>query len=248
MPAIHRFYVPDACRSGQAVELPRGEAHQLAHVLRLRPGAAVRVFDGRGREFAARVAAVGRSSATVRTDDPLTPAREPAVRLSLALAILKGRTTGTVIRDATMLGVAAIRPLQTERSRSAPDGSQAAVGRWQAIAVSSAKQCGRAVIPEVAPIVPFMQFVAESGGGDQRILLVEPAVGAARAGIRVLAGRPAPSTATIVVGPEGGWTDTEVDAATAAGFTPLTLGARTLRADAAPAAAIAVLQHVWGDL
>ena len=170
------------------------------------------------------------------------------MRLRLALAILKGRATDTVVRDATMLGVAAIQPLQTARSRPAPEGAPSAVERWRAIAVSSAKQCGRAVVPEIAPAASFMQFVAAPGAGELRILLVEPALPAPHESIRVLAGRAAPAAATIVVGPEGGWTDGEVDAAAAAGFMPLTLGARTLRADAAPAAAIAVLLHVWGDL
>ena len=250
---IPRFYAPDAARSGQTVELPRGEAHQLAHVLRLGRGAAVRVFDGRGREFSARVETVGRSAATVHTLEPQAPAREPAVRLRLALAILKGRATDTVVRDATMLGVAAVQPLQTARSRPAPEGAPAAVERWRAIAVSSAKQCGRAVVPEIAPAASFLQFARLSHqpsatAGELRILLVEPALPAPHESIRVLAGRAAPAAATIAVGPEGGWTDGELDAAAAAGFTPLTLGARTLRADAAPAAAIAVLQHVWGDL
>ena len=244
----HRFYAPDAGRSGLTVDLPRGEAHQLAHVLRLRGGAAIRVFDGRGREFTARVETVGRTAVTVRTLEPHAPAREPAVRLNLALALLKGRATDTVVRDATMLGVAAIQPLQTARSRAAPEGAQAAVERWRAIAVSSAKQCGRAVVPEIAPSAPFTSFAAASDAAQLRILLVEPAAAAAHSSIRVLAGRAAPAAATIVVGPEGGWTDDEVDTAAAAGFLPLTLGVRTLRADAAPAAAIAVLQHVWGDL
>lgn len=246
--AIHRFFTPDAGRSGQTVDLPRGEAHQLAHVLRLRRGAPVRVFDGRGREFSARVETVGRSAVTVHTLEPHAPAREPAVRMRLALAILKGRATDTVVRDATMLGVTAIQPLQTARSRPAPEGAPAAVERWRAIAVSSAKQCGRAVVPEIAPAASFTRFAAAPDAGELRILLVEPVLPAPHESIRVLAGRAAPAAATIVVGPEGGWTDGEVDAAAAAGFMPLTLGARTLRADAAPAAAIAVLQHVWGDL
>ena len=243
-----RFYAPDACRSGVTIDLPRGEGRQLAHVLRLRRGAPVRVFDGRGREFSARVETVGRSAATVHTLEPHAPPPEPAVRLLLALAMLKGRATDTVVRDATMLGAAAIQPLQTARSRPAPEGAPAAVERWRAIAVASAKQCGRAVVPEIAPIAPFTQFAAAAGGGGLRILLVEPALSAPRESIRVLAGRAAPPAATIAVGPEGGWTAGEVDAAAAAGFMPLSLGARTLRADAAPAAAIAVLQHVWGDL
>ena len=246
--SVHRFYAPDAVRSGQVVDLPRGEAHQLVHVLRIGSGAAVRVFDGRGREFAARVDTAGRTAVTIRTLEPLKPPPEPGVRLTLALALLKGRATDTVIRDATMLGAAVIQPLTTAHSRSAPEAAGAAVERWRSIAVSSAKQCGRAVVPAVEPIAPIAAFAAGGGAAALRILLVEPAVRKPHASIRVLAGRAAPADATIAVGPEGGWTDAEVDAAAAAGFELLTLGARTLRADAAPAAAIAVLQHVWGDL
>ena len=246
--SVHRFYAPDAARSGQTVNLPRGEAHQLVHVLRLRGGAALRVFDGHGHEFSARVATAERSSATIHTIEPLTPPPEPAVRLTLALALLKGRATDTVVRDATMLGACSIQPLTTVRSRSAPEASAAAVERWRSIAISSAKQCGRAVVPAIEPIAPFAGFAAAGGAAALRILLVEPAARKPHASIRVLAGRAAPADAAIAVGPEGGWTDAEVDAAAAAGFELLTLGARTLRADAAPAAAIAVLQHVWGDL
>ena len=244
----HRFYAPDAAGSGLTVDLPRLEAHQLVHVLRLRRGAAVRVFDGRGHEFAARVVAARRAAATLRTLEPLEPAPEPAVRLTLAPAILKGRATDAVVRDATMLGAAAIQPLWTARSRAAPEAAGAAVERWRSIAVSSAKQCGRAVVPTIAPIVPFAAFTASAGAAALRILLVEPAVRKPRASLRAASGRAAPPDATIAVGPEGGWTDAEVDTAAAAGFELLALGARTLRADAAPAAAIVVLQHVWGDL
>ena len=246
--SVHRFYAPEACRSDQTVDLPRGEAHQLVHVLRLRSGAAVRVFDGSGHEFAARVVTAGRSAVTVHTLEPRTPAAEPAVRLTLALALLKGRAADAVVRDATMLGAATIQPLTTARSRAAPEAAGTLVERWRSIAVSSAKQCGRAVVPAIEPIVPFAGFATAAGAAALRILLVEPAARRPHASVRVLADRAAPAAAAIAVGPEGGWTDEEVDRAASAGFELLTLGARTLRADAAPAAAIAVLQHVWGDL
>ena len=243
----HRFYAPDAARSGLTVTLPLGEAHQLVHVLRLRSGAAVHVFDGRGHEFAARVETARRSEATVHTIEPRMPPREPAVRLTLALALLKGRATDTVIRDATMLGAAAIQPLTTARSRSAPEAVEAAVDRWRSIAVSSAKQCGRAVVPAIEPTAPLAEFTTAATAA-LRILLVEPAARKPHASVRALAGRGAPTAAAIAVGPEGGWTDAEVEMAASAGFQLLTLGGRTLRADAAPAAAITVLQYVWGDL
>lgn len=242
----HRFYAPGASRIDQTVALPPGEARQLRRVLRLGRDATVRAFDGRGREFVARVQAADRAGVVIRTLEAVEPASEPAVRLELALAMLKGRAAGAVVRDATMLGVAAIQPLTTARTLggAGPDG---AVDRWRAIAVASAKQCRRAVVPTVRPAIPFTQLVARRPPG-LALMLVEPAAAGPHAGIRAVAERPAPACATIAVGPEGGWTQAEVEAAGGAGFLLLTLGARTLRADAAPAAALAVLQYVWGDL
>ena len=247
--AAHRFYAPNASGIGQTVTLPPGEAHQLRHVLRLRRDATVRAFDGRGREFLARVQAVERGGVALRTVEAVEAAREPAVELELALAVLKGRTTAAVVRDATMLGASAIQPIVTARSHagSTAAGLERAVGRWQAIAVASAKQCRRAVVPAVRPPLAFAQLVARGAGG-LGIMLVEPAVAAPHASIRTVADRLPPARATIAVGPEGGWTDAEVEAAAAAGFRLLTLGSRTLRADAAPAAALAILQYVWGEL
>ena len=245
----HRFYAPGASRIDQTVALPPGEARQLRRVLRLGRDATVRAFDGRGREFVARVQAADRAGVVIRTLEAVEPAREPAVRLEIALAMLKGRAAGAVVRDATMLGVAAIQPLTTARTLGAQGaaGADGAVDRWRAIAVASAKQCRRAVVPTVRPAIPFAQLVARRPPG-LALMLVEPAAAGPHAGIRAVAERPAPACATIAVGPEGGWTQAEVEAAGGAGFLPLTLGARTLRAEAAPAAALAVLQYVWGDL
>ncbi len=245
----HRFYAPDASGIGQTVALPPGEAHHLRHVLRLRRDATVHAFDGRGREFVARVQAADRRGVSIRTVEAVQPVREPAVDLELALAILKGRTTDTVVRDATLLGVRAIQPIITARSHpgSTATSLERAVGRWQAVAVASARQCRRAVVPAVKPPIRFAGLLARERGG-LGVMLVEPAVTAPHAGIRTLADQPPPALATIAVGPEGGWTAAEVDAAVAADFRLLTLGSRTLPAAAAPAAALAILQYVWGEL
>ena len=246
---VHRFYAPDAARAGLVLRLPTGEAHQLRSVLRLRPGAATIVFDGHGHEFDARVNAIDRDGVTVRTVEPREPVREPAVRLTLAQAILKGRGLDTVVRDATMLGAAVIQPIMTTRSQVLPTttGGDRIVNRWQAIAVASAKQCRRAVVPAVRPAMPYTQLLDQTTD-HLRILLVEPVSKTPHESLPVLADRPPPDKATIAVGPEGGWTNTEVNAAAASGFTLLTLGSRTLRADAVPVAVISVLQFVWGDL
>ena len=231
------------------VALPSEERRHLARVLRLGVGATVQVFDGHGHEYAARVERADRTSVTVRTLDSVTPVREPRVGLTLAQALLKGRKLDTVVRDATMLGVSAIQPILSEHTEVPPAATARddAADRWQRIAVASAKQCGRAVVPRVHTPTTLERFVSETREG-RRILLVEPTGAVQQDGLQMLVNQPAPDRATIMIGPEGGWADAEIAKATAGGFEPLTLGSRTLRADAAPIAALAVLQFVWGDL
>ena len=246
--SIPRVYVPEAGQADLVLELTDGEARHLTRVLRLQGGAPVRVFDGRGHEFAARIESTDRV-VTVRTLEALAPAPEPHVRLTLAQALLKGRAVDAVVRNATMLGATAIQPVLTDRANVSAGAAMRGgiVERWHKIAVSSAKQCRRAVVPDVRPPVRFEQFLADTTT-SLRVLLIEPRADAKRSDLAALADRPAPDSATLAIGPEGGWTQAEIDAATNQGFTTLTLGARTLRADAAPVAAISVLQFVWGDL
>ena len=244
-----RFYAPDARAASQQVALPVEEARHLTQVLRLGAGAELRVFDGAGREFEARIDAADRAKVILTTGAPVTPAAESRVRLTLGLGLLKRRKIDDVIRDATMLGVAAITPLVTTRAEGVTPGGgrRAPVTRWRQIAVASSKQCGRAVVPEVSEPVTFDTFVGHAPDErERRILLVEPGAGIGR-GLRAIADAPTPDRATLAIGPEGGWTDDEMTTAVDAGFAPHTLGPRTPRADAAPLVAIAVLEFLWND-
>ena len=250
---VHRFYVPALPARDGLVPLPPDEARHLTRVLRLRPGAAIQVFDGRGWEQRAEVVDAAAGRVTVRLGAAVAAAREPGVAVTLAVAILKGRKLDNIVRDATMLGVRSIQPLVTERTEHpAARESTRAVERWRKIAVASAKQSGRAVVPDVRGAVPFTAFIdTRPRVDDRRILLIEPAAAAGDerpSSLHALAPYPPPASAAIAVGPEGGWTAEETARAAASGFERLTLGVRTLRADAAPVAALTVLQFVWGDL
>jgi 16S rRNA (uracil1498-N3)-methyltransferase len=247
-----RFHAPLARTPGSTIDLPANEARHLARVLRLRAGARIAVFDGHGLEFLAEVVDVTRRGVRVILLEPREPVPEPRVRLTLIQAVLKGEHMDAVVRDAVMLGVAAIQPVTTARSQvpAAVLRRGAGLARWERIAVSSAKQCRRAVVPPVAPARSLEEVIDTSPpAGTARVLLVEPA--AAIASVREPAdlgkGGP-PDAAELAIGPEGGWTSGEIDRAIAGGFEPITLGRRTLRADAVPVAAVAVLQFIWGDL
>lgn len=230
------------------MQLPEDESAHATRVLRLEAGAQVRVFDGEGREWRAQIAEVAKARVSVTLQEAVVPAREPRVPLTLAVAMLKGDKMDEVVRDAVMLGVAAIQPLFTERTEVSPSVVKRGhrVERWQRIAVASCKQCGRAVVPLVRPPQELAAWLAQPPQGA-RLFFAEPE---ASAGVpaRLVHDLPVPSSAELVVGPEGGWTDAEVEAARAAGAELVSLGPITLRADAVALVALTALRTVWRDL
>jgi 16S rRNA (uracil1498-N3)-methyltransferase len=235
---MHRCYVPDPI--GDTVIVPADEAHHLVRVLRLDVGADLVVFDGRGHEWDARVESASRQSVAVRLIAPRVPVAEPPVAVTLAVGWLKGDQIHGVVRDATALGVAAVQlfvsshvavPERAWRDRS--------IERWRRVAIAAAKQCGRAVVPEIREVVRYTEML--DGSDAPLFVCVEPARGQAST-------PPAarPDRATLVVGPEGGWSTAELDEARARGALLLGLGPRTLRAEIAPTVALATLWTRWG--
>ena len=245
---MHRFFAPSLDPGDETVLLPRDEGEHLTRVLRLGVGDSVSVFDGRGREFVARIASAVRRDVRVQLMSRVEPAAEPAVPLTLVQAVLKGDKMDDVVRDAVMLGVVAIQPIVTKRTETtvATLLKAARVDRWRRVALASVKQSRRAVLPDVRVPLTLDSFLEEPPTA-LRMMLVEPG-GASADSVSALAGSMPPSDAAMLVGPEGGWTEQELAAAQTKGVRLLTLGHRTLRADAVPIAAISVLQFVWGDL
>jgi 16S rRNA (uracil1498-N3)-methyltransferase len=246
---VPRFYAP-ALRSGsQTIELPGEEAEHLTRVLRLGVGATVQVFNGQGLEWHARVAHAARRDVRLEIESPVDAAPEPRVRLTLAQAVVKGDKMDGIIRDAVMLGVAAIQPLLTART-DVPEAAFASgtrVDRWRRIVISSVKQCGRAVVPDLAAPEPIDACLRRDYDG-LRLMMVEPGAASDAVTGEALRSWSQPRSAQVLVGPEGGWAPDEVSLAQAAGYRLITLGTRTLRADAAALITLGVLQHLWGDL
>lgn len=228
------------------MELPEDEAAHLTRVLRLTVGDAVRVFNGRGEEWDARIETIVKHRVAVRLQSGVAITPEPRLNLTLAVAVLKGDKMDAVIRDVVMLGATAIVPLvttRTEVSRAAIERS-GRVARWQRIAVASAKQCGRAVVPEVQAVVTFDACI---GRAAYAVMLVEPAATVAAVSLRALKA-PAQGALTLFVGPEGGWTSEEVQQARESGAMLLRLGAQTLRADAVPIVGLTAVRVQLEDL
>ena len=242
---LPRFLAESIDPDGLHARLAEDEARHLSQVLRLGAGDEIAVFDGAGREFRGRIVRVAREGAEVLLTEEVLASPEPAVRLTLAQAALKGEKMDDVVRDATMMGVAAIEPLVSEHT-VAHLRPGAAPERWRRIAIASAKQCRRAVVPLIGSGTAFADWLAQDAA-QVKLMLVEPSASVEGHPLSTI-GDSRPGSASLIVGPEGGWSAAEISAAVGAGCVPITMGHRTLRADAVPIVAIGLLQFVWGDL
>lgn len=240
--SVPRFYVPEAA-PGAKVALPEHTAHHAREVLRLRPGADVRVFDGQGAEFEATLDEVSRRVVSARLG-PLVPVRpESPLHLVLAVAPLRGDRMELVIQKATELGASEIWPVVTVRTdaaaRPALRGSRDR--RWDRVAAGAAEQCGRATLPRLESTVKLEDLLARPFAGTRAFLLET-------GGAPPLAGFERPPALLLLVGPPGGLAPAEVERLGAAGYLPASLGPRILRSETAAVAAVALAQALWGDL
>jgi 16S rRNA (uracil1498-N3)-methyltransferase len=243
---VHRFFAPDLNAGDETVVLPRGEAEHLTRVLRIGIGDTVSVFDGRGREFLARVIGARHRNVRVQLVSRVDAAEEWGVSLTLAQAVLKGDKMDDVVRDAVMLGANAVQPLVTKRSETTVAAllKGARVDRWRRVVLASAKQSGRAVLPEVRTPLTVENYLEEPAAA-LRLMLVEPSADEKPEPISALRGAPVPGDVGVMVGPEGGWTGEERALARNHGVRLLTLGPRTLRDEAVGLSALSVLQFLW---
>jgi 16S rRNA (uracil1498-N3)-methyltransferase len=260
MPAdadLPRFFVPGEFPSaegtpesrpspfivGQEVTLPTGEAHHAAHVLRLREGAAVEVFDGDGAAAAARITEVRKGSVTVSVIEVRPKIVRPEPLVHLAFAVPKGNRLDWLLEKATELGVAALVPLRFQRSvAGGEDPSAAKRERWLGHTIAAAKQAGLRWLPRLEnpqTLEHFISTLHETSGvfGD----LGPEALPLVRALGRLDRTRPV----SIVVGPEGGLTPTEREALIKAGLAPVRIGSTTLRIETAAIALIAATTAVF---
>lgn len=249
-----RFYAPSTAfdASQNSVTLVADEARHLREVLRLKPGDEVYVFNGQGKEFLGRIDKSRRDTAQLHIIREVEPARpESSLQLTLALALLKGEKFDLVVQKATELGATSIVPVTTKhadiRLRDESDAAKR-VTRWQRIAMEAAKQSGRAVVPDVASVISFASLIQTTSASEETNCLMF----SERDGQTLAQTQERISTetkqVTALVGSEGGWSAEEIATARAAGWTIVTLGGRTLRAETAGIAVTVLLQHIFGDL
>lgn len=221
------------------VALDAAARHYLARVLRLSAGDALEVFDGAGRAYEAVLGPEG-ASVTIGVER----ARPAGVDVTLLQGLPKGDKLELVLQKATELGVARVWPVICERSVSRPDAErrESRAARWRKVAEEAARQCGRADVPRVDAPSPLRDALAEPRRDGEARLVLDPRANAP------LSAYGDAERFTLLVGPEGGLSDAELELARDAGFVGVTLGPRVLRTETVALAALAVLAHLKGEL
>ena len=244
LPSMPRFYCPQPLLAGTTVDLPETVAHHL-HVVRQQPGDELMLFNGEGGQVRARLVEVGkrRASAEVVAHEALDA--ELPFPVTLAQGLPEGSKMDWIVEKAVELGVTGVQPLAAQRSvvRLAGDRADKRLAHWQAVVVSASEQCGRNRLADVAPVQDFSRWLALPAAGPR--ILLSPRADASLA--KWVHATP-PQDVTLLVGPEGGFTDQEETAALAAGALPLSMGPRVLRTETAGLAALAILAAGWGGI
>jgi 16S rRNA (uracil1498-N3)-methyltransferase len=219
-------------------------SHYVGRVLRLRVGDEVVLFNGCGGEFIAVISEVSRAGVLVHVRDQREHEVESPLVIRLIQGVSRGERMDIVMQKATELGVRRITPVVTAHSVVRLDGDKGEKrqAHWMRIAQSACEQCGRNVVPVIDAPQSFQRWLEEPALPDSRRVVLHPLA-------RRSLSEPEPREHwQLLVGPEGGLSDGEVDQASAAGFTPCSLGPRVLRTETAALAAIAILQSRYGDL
>jgi 16S rRNA (uracil1498-N3)-methyltransferase len=239
--AIARFHVELPLAEGHVLDLPDNAVRHV-QVLRLQHGAPLVLFDGNGGEWLATIGHIGRDEVQVRVGRREEVDRELPWHVTVAIAMPANDRMDLLVEKATELGVAALQPLQSERSVLRLAGERAVRKRlhWQGIASAACEQCGRTRVPRVEPVRALDEWLAGLPGGaaETRWLL---SLRGARPLAERLDGHLQPGAVVTLSGPEGGFTAAEEIAALEHNFAALSLGPRTLRADTAPLALLAAL-------
>lgn len=239
---IPRIYTQTPLAADTVCVLEAGPSQHIGRALRMRAGDSLVVFDGSGLEYPATIDGMSKKQVTVRVGQGRSTQTESALRIALGIGLSRGDRMDWIVQKATELGVAQISPLFTERTevKLPTERAEKKLRHWQEIAISACEQCGRNVLP-VIELPQKLENWLQKTDAERKFVLHH------RAEPGLDSDDPA-SSAALLIGPEGGLGDAEIDAAIERGYSALRLGPRVLRTETAPMAAIAILQSLWGDM
>ena len=238
---IPRIYTQNALQENTLAELEPQASQHLSKVLRLKEGAPLIVFNGQGGEYQARIQTAGKKIVTVEVMKHKPGDNQSPLDIHLGIALSKGDRMDWVMQKATEIGITHVTPLYTERTevKLKGDRAQKKVDHWQHIIVSACEQSGRNKLLQLeAPCT--LQAWLSSVNADKKFVLHHRSEEGLNPSER-------PQSVALLIGPEGGLSNDEIQVAMRHQFAALTLGPRVLRTETAPVAAASILQHIWGD-
>jgi 16S rRNA (uracil1498-N3)-methyltransferase len=240
---VPRIYIPGPLQEGTQCSVPEQSAKHLTRVLRLGKGAPLIVFDGEGHSFNALIVDDSREGTEVALHEALEEHTESPLNIHLGVALAKGERMDYAIQKAVELGVNAITPLYTERAVVKLDAKREAkrLQHWQGVIQNACEQCGRSRLPGLHPVASLHQWLQQPLARARA--LFEPEADCELAQIE-----PADQQIACAIGPEGGWTPTELELMAKHDFRSVRLGPRVFRTETAVVAALTALQVMWGDL
>jgi 16S rRNA (uracil1498-N3)-methyltransferase len=240
-----RLFSPVPLSGNTDVTLAGDQARYIGRVLRLKPEDSLTLFDGRGGEYPATVTTISKTTVQISIDTIEQRDTESPLAIHLLQGVSRGERMDLVVQKATELGVQRITPVLTEFSvvKLNADRAKKRVQHWSNIAISACEQCGRSILPVIDAPQPLRNWFGDNLGGTDTRLLMRP-----DANLSLNALDQAESNITLLVGPEGGFSEAEYEQAEIAAFTAVRFGPRILRTETAAIAAIAVLQSLHGDL
>jgi len=242
----HRLYIATGLSSNSTTSLDTPTAHYVLNVLRLRNGCEIEAFDGKGHCYHSILRVSGKRSAQLKTGNEITTNRESPLHIELLQVLSRGEKMDWVIQKAVELGVAAIRPLTSERCnvKLDPKRAQSRLNHWQAIISNACEQCGRNCLPQLHALKDIKNIAEVAAITSDHRWLLHPEAEQTLATETVAEN----ASISILIGPEGGLSNNETHLLSNAGFKLKQFGPRVLRTETAAIAAISAIQSRWGDM
>ncbi len=236
----HRYFTTDI--HGQAARITGPDAAHLARVLRAKPGEQLTLCDGAGTDYTAEITGISQNEVLLRVLEAVPSAVEPTVAVTVYVGMARGERMDLAVQKVVELGAARIVPFYSAHSVVKPKNDAEKAVRYNRIALEAAKQCGRGLVPPVAQPLPFAQMLADAAQNELALFLYEGGGAALREVLK------SQKTVGIITGPEGGFSAEEARRAQGAGCIQVGLGPRILRSETAPAAVLAAVMTLTGNL
>jgi len=239
---IPRFYEPQPLAEGSETDLSDNVVQHVSRALRMRPGDPLILFNGDGLEYSAELTTVAKRNATVRITGSAQPRRVSPLHVTVGQAVSRGERMDYAVQKATELGMNQLVPLFTERCEVRLNNERQDKRRqhWQQVAISACEQSLRCDLPDISEPRSLHDWI-DTVEADLKLVLHHHTE-------RPLGDFEKPGSVALLIGPEGGLSETEVQLALSKGFKPVAFGPRVFRTETAPVAALSVLQYLWGDL